>query len=148
MELGDGRRPVEPVERLGHHGPVHRRVGEGDGLGPSGRQGHVRQHRTKHATHPLHWLDRHQPGPTENEHARQLAGARRQVEDASARPHAELVREPSDGGGGVFGPPSFVRLGGRAESFAGGPMDGRAHLASVGWARLGRHHGSLGPGPS
>ena len=104
-ELGGGEVGVEPVEGVAAHRAVERGVGERDGLGAAVEDTARARDAGDRRAHVLERLDGHDLEPRGQQRARQLAGARAEVEDPVAGTDAELGDDPLDDRGRVSGRP-------------------------------------------
>ena len=112
-----GQRPirVEPVERLGARDRVDAGVGKRDRLGRSRERRGAGQRPLELDSHLVVGLDRHDGRAERRELARELAGARPEIEHVAAGGDAEPASEPRHRLRGVIRSRAFVLVGDRAE---------------------------------
>jgi hypothetical protein len=119
------KRPVavEPMERLSRDPRVGRTVSEGqilrhgvDGLDVGRAHDERRSHRG-------HGFDAEDPNAGRRQHARELPGARTQLDDGLPRSEGEPVGQERHGLGGEVGATAFVGVGGTLEADAGRRVD-------------------------
>ncbi len=125
--LGERHRPVEPVPGLRARDPVERRVGERQGLRRAVEHLESRQRGGELRAHARDGLDGDDVGPGRHEQARQLAGAGREVEDATPGCDAERGDDVRDRVRGVRRARPLVDLGGAIEALRRHRIDALVH---------------------
>jgi hypothetical protein len=101
----------KPVERLGADHRVDAAVGQRNRLGATRQRPHVRQLRRQLRAHGIDRFHGNHRGAGLRQQARELAGARAEVDNGLAGRHAKRVAQPAGKLGGIFGTPAGVGIG-------------------------------------